>query len=195
MKADAITTYTADMSHWQTWQRAYRYGMLLILPPEPLHSEVGRLREAYDPRSQAACGAHISLTVPLPGPMTAGHWHELEQIAAGLAPFEIQYGPLSNYLPIPGVVLAIAPQAALDALRMSLEAATVFDGAPPRRHPFSAHMTIAEFVTVEQTLALMDRLAGAVSPGAFDCRAVSYMAPDEGFVFGERARLLLDAAG
>jgi len=191
MEADAITTYARDINLWERWQCEYRYGMLLLLPPEPIATIVGRLRELYDPRSQASCGAHISLTVPLPTYMTAEHWQELEQIAAGLPPFEIQYGPLSNYLPHPGVVLTITPQGVLDALRASLEAAPVFVGAPPRSHPFSAHMTIAEFVTVEQTIALTDELAGVVPPGAFLCDHVSYVVPDEGFAFSERGRLWL----
>jgi 2'-5' RNA ligase len=191
VQADAITDYVDNMGHWHAWQREYRYGVLLLLPPEPIATAVGRIRELHDPRSQASCGAHISLTVPLPGPMTTEQWRELEQIAVRLPPFEIRYGPLSNYLPHPGVVLAIAPQGALDALRASLEAATAFVGATPRSHPFSAHMTIAEFVTVEQTIALTDELAGAVPPGAFVCEYVSYVVPDESFAFSERGRLWL----
>jgi 2'-5' RNA ligase len=191
MQTETITAYATTTSHWEGWQQAYRFGVLLIVPPEPVYTQVNRLRAIYDPRSQAICAAHISLTIPLPGPMTAAHWQELEAIAAGLLPFEIQYGPLRHYLPFPGVVLTIAPQDTLDRLRQSLEAATAYIGTPPRRYPFSAHMTIAEFITVDQTMALMEELVDAVPPGSFTCDGVSYAVPDGSFGFSERSRLVL----
>jgi 2'-5' RNA ligase len=187
------TLYAVDTSRWENWQQEYRYGMLLIVPPDPVYTQVNRLRAMYDPRSQASFGAHISITVPLPGPMASAHWRELETIAAGVAPFEIEYGPLRHYLPFRGVVLSIEPQDTIDRLRQSLEAATAFSGAAPRRHSFSAHMTIAEFITVEQTTVLMNELGNAVQPGSFTCDSVMYVVPDESFVFSERRRLALGA--
>jgi hypothetical protein len=67
-----------SLQGWEEWQHAYRFGIILILPPEPLRSKVNKLREKYDPRSQSCCDAHISLTVPLPRAPEVDDWDELK---------------------------------------------------------------------------------------------------------------------
>ena len=57
-----ITPYTADVSHWADWQQEYRFGVLLIFPPEPLLTQVNTLRARYDPQSQATCDVPITLS-------------------------------------------------------------------------------------------------------------------------------------
>ncbi|WP_282935260.1 2'-5' RNA ligase family protein [Paenibacillus sp. RC67] len=128
---------------------------------------------------------------PLPQPLLSVHWKELEDIASQFKSFSILYGPLKNYLPHPGVCLAIEPQEQLDKLRSSLESATAFEGAKKRKYPFSAHLTLAEFIDVERTKELMIELSDSIPQGYFDCTAVSYAVPDESFRFIERARLVL----
>jgi len=169
----------------------YEFGVILIFPPEPLLTQVNVLRARYDPRSQATCDAHITLTVPLPRPISDSHWRELEAIISPIKSFPIHYGPLRHYLPHPGVCLTIEPQDELNRLRLELEKASVFSGAPEREYPFSAHMTIAEFITVEQTLSLMDELQTIAPMGSFICGSVSYAVPDSDFHFSERGRLTL----
>jgi len=186
-----ITEYTLDISQWQEWEKGYQFGVILIFPPEPLLTQVNVLRARYDPRSQATCDAHISLTVPLPRPISDSHWRELEAIVSAIESFPIQYGPLRHYLPHPGLCLAIEPQDKLNWLRMELERASVFSGAPERKYPFSAHMTIAEFITGEQTLSLMDELQTIAPVGSFICGSVVYAVPDSDFHFSERGRLTL----
>ena len=186
-----ITEYTLDMSQWQEWEKEYQFGVILIFPPEPLLTQVNVLRTRYDPRSHAACDAHISLTVPLPRPISGSHWRELEAIVSVIGSFPIQYGPLRHYLPHPGLCLAIEPQDKLNWLLMELERASVFAGARERKYPFSAHMTIAEFITVEQTLSLMDELQTIAPMGSFICGSVVYAVPNSDFHFSERRRLTL----
>lgn len=189
--SDVITHYAANVSHWEDWQKQYRYGIILIIPTDPLRSCVNDLRARYDPIGQAICEAHISLTVPLPQPVGESQWRELESIVAGVEPFIIQYGPLVNYLPHPGVCLAIKPRETLDRLLTKLESAAVFDGAPPRSYPFSPHMTLAEYITVDRTKELMEKLKDIAPSGSFLCNGLSYTAPDENFHFTERRRLEL----
>jgi len=57
------------------------------------------------------------------------------------------------------------------------------------RYPFSTHMTIAEFITVDETEALMVELTDAAPQGSFMCRYVSYAVPDSDFHFTEWGRL------
>jgi len=186
-----ITEYTLDNSQWQEWEKEYQFGVILIFPPEPLLTKVNALRARYDPQSQATCDGHISLTVPLPQPVNDSHWRELEAIVSAIESFPIQYGPLRHYLPHPGVCLTIEPQDELNRLRMELERASVFSGAAERKYPFSAHMTIAEFITGEQTLSLMDELQTIAPMGSFICESVAYAVPDSDFHFIERGRLTL----
>jgi 2'-5' RNA ligase len=184
-----VTEYVADVSHWKRWQQEYRFGVLLILPPDPPRSQVNALRAKYAWSQSSECDAHISLTVPLPQALTQSHWGELESIAGSIKPFPIRYGRLKHYLPHAGVCLEIEPQEKLDRLRIALEMASCFAGAPRRRYPFSAHMTIAEMITVEQTKAIMEELKAVAPSGVFQCTNVSYAVPDADFRFTERARL------
>ena len=84
-RPDEVTTYVANVGRRDAWQREYRFGVLLIYPPDPPLLQVNALRAKYDPRSQSACDAHISLTIPLPRPPTGGQCLELESIASGIA--------------------------------------------------------------------------------------------------------------
>ena len=186
-----FTDYAENIDHREEWQREYRYGVLLLFPPDPPLAAVNRLRAEHDPPSQATCDAHISLTVPLPRPMDDVYWRELEAIAAAVEPFEIRYGPLMNFLPYPVVCLTIEPRERLDRLRIALENASVFDGALPRRYPFVPHMTIAEFISVEYTLELMENLKEVAPSGRYLCTDVAYAVPDAGFHFTERRWLRL----
>jgi hypothetical protein len=51
-------------SSWLTWQRAYRYGLLVIVPPPEIASVLDPIRERLDPESAATFGAHITVTPP-----------------------------------------------------------------------------------------------------------------------------------
>ena len=188
-----VVEYTTDTDRWDPWQHEYRFGVLLLFPPGPLRATVNGLRRQHDPRSQAYCDAHISLTVPAVSPVTPERWAELEAVASEIEPFEITYGPLKHYLPHPGVCLAVEPFDAIDALRVAFEAVPPFSEAPARRYPFSPHMTIAEFITADQTESLMRELSPVAPSGRFLCREVTYAVPDESFRFEERGRLELGA--
>lgn len=190
-KIEMVTEYATDIRHWKTWQREYRFGVFLIYPPNPPLLQVNALRAKYDPRSQSYCDAHISLTVPLPRPLTKSYWEELETIASNIVPITVHYGPLMNYLPNPVVCLAIEPQVKLDRLREALETASAFAGAPSRSYPFSAHMTIAELISEDETRSLMVELKDVAPQGSFLCTYVSYAVPDSNFHFTEGRRLEL----
>jgi 2'-5' RNA ligase len=186
-----MQTYPTAVT-WLDWQKHYRLGVILVLPPEPVRSRIDLLRARYDPQSHKNVEAHISLTVPLQKEPDGCHWAELDRIASRFQAIPISYGPLVHFLPRPGAALDIQPQAQLDKLRLALEVSEVFLGAPPRQYPFWAHMTIAEFVSVETTKRLMRDLEGERAPtGSFVCDHLTYVVPDEEFRFTERRSLKL----
>ena len=189
-----ITSYVTDISGWQDWQKEYRYGIILIIPPDPLRERINALRTKYDPIGQAICGAHISLTVPLMRGVEETGWPELQEIAAGNKPVTIHYGPLTSFLPTTTCIyLAIDPKPTLEKILIALESAAVFTGAPPRRFPFVPHMTITEFIGVETSAErakeLTEELKNTAPTGSFLCTGLSYVVPDEDFHFIERGRL------
>jgi hypothetical protein len=47
-----ITPYETIIDHWEEWQQEYRFGVILIFPPEPLFTQVNALRATHDSQSQ-----------------------------------------------------------------------------------------------------------------------------------------------
>jgi 2'-5' RNA ligase len=184
--------YATAMDHWEEWQQEYRFGVLLIFPPEPLRTHINGLRALHDPRSQAYCDAHISMTVPFPRPVTAEDWPALAAVGDQFPPVTVVYGPPRQYPGVPGVVLNIEPADRLRELVTALESLPAFAGAMARRYTFSPHMTIAEFISLERTGELLRELPPAELSGTFECRALAYAVPDEQFHFSARALLALN---
>lgn len=104
--------YVGDTSKWEKWQRDYRLGLILIMPPEEVGRQNNPLRARYDPRTYAYCPAHITLSDPLGLEMT-----------------------------------------------------------PP-------HMTIAEFVTVEQSWRILEEIKETAPSGSFLCDRLEFIVPD-----------------
>lgn len=182
----AITRYAEPTSAWEAWFEEYRYGALYIFPPSPLRARVNALRQRFDPRAQAICDAHISLTVPVPQPMQQAQGAEIARALSAVPPFEVTWGPPYQYPGIAGVVLQIEPTETPHELVRTLERCSCFDDAPPRRYPFSPHMTLAEFITVEQSVAILGELSAERLEGRFWCSEVVYAVPDASFHFSER---------
>lgn len=178
--------YATPTAEWEPWYEEYRYGALYLFPPEPVRGRINALREVHDGRSQAICDAHISLTVPLPGPLMAAEAEEIGGVVSRWSRFAIHWGPPFQYPGVAGVVLRIEPAPLLEQLVRDLECCAAFRGAAPRRYPFSPHMTIAEFLTLEGSEALVRSLDGAGLVGAFPCPDVAYAVPDATFHFTER---------
>lgn len=190
-----ITPYAELTAEWEPWFEEYRYGALYVFPPAPVRARVNALRQRYDPRSHAICDAHISLTVPLPQPLRPAHVVELITVLRTFPRFEIAWGPVHQYPGIAGVVLQIAPAGPLRQLVSTLEACACFRGAPTRRYLFSPHMTIAEFITLEESAQLVRDLAAGGLEGRFWCTEVVYAVPDATFHFTERACWPLGSTG
>ena len=60
-----MVTYVTDTSYWEDWQREYRLGLILIMPPENVAQQIDPLREKYDPYAFSICPTHISISDPL----------------------------------------------------------------------------------------------------------------------------------
>jgi 2'-5' RNA ligase len=175
--------YVTDTGRWDGWMREYLYGALYIFPPDEAIGPIDALRNTYDPRSAATCQAHVSLSEPLPGPLTAEEEMELAAIVGKVDPFVLRYGPVRSFPPYPGVAYSITPEEPFRALRSAIHEASAFDGVALRREKIAPHMTIAEFISVDRTNELVDELGATAPTGEFTCDRVEYAVPDADFVF------------
>jgi 2'-5' RNA ligase len=181
----------ADASHWEGWQREYKYGAFYIFPPLGIIEPIDQLRRKYDPKSDSYCQAHISLSELLRAPLTDEQVQELHDTLSSIEPFEINYGPLRSFLPYPGVVYAITPVDMFMRLRSRIHETSLFKDKPLIREHITPHMTIAEFITIERTHELLEELSGKVREGTFLCSAIEYAIPNHDFYFERVLRLPL----
>jgi 2'-5' RNA ligase len=184
-----------DMSGWQRWQEEYRYGAFFIFPPTGIIEPVDELRRRYDPRPANAAQAHVSLSEPLLGPLTQVQLNELTGVLASIQPFQVHYGPLRSFPPYPGVTYAISPEEPFIALRTAIHATSMFTSSPLSRRDIPPHMTIAEFISLEDTERLLVSLSGKVPEGDWLVDAVEYAVPDRQVHFHRVLTLFLGRRG
>jgi hypothetical protein len=172
---------------WEPWQRGYRYGAFLVVPPPSVAHEVDRLREEHDPRSAAICTAHITTSWPVPRPLTDVDFDELTSALSELDPFEASYGPLRVFRPHAGVAFEVGPVSRFEALRAAVHSTSVFSSVSASTPQAPPHMTVAEFITMERSDELLAELSATVHTGSFLCNELVFAAPDPSFHF-ERVR-------
>lgn len=183
-----------DTSRWEPWQRDYRYGVILVMPPPHVAAPIDALREAYDPKSHAICSAHISVSDPLCRALTDDTREEIQRLLATVHPFDVHYeGPAASTAR-PGVICQVSPQDRFDDLKRVMHQASVFNGAAYSRRDIPAHLTIAEFLTIDDSLRICAELASAAEPtlsGSFRCGRLEYVVPDATFRFQRRGMFFL----
>jgi hypothetical protein len=81
------------------------------------------------------------------------------------------------------LVYSIEPAGAVNALRDLLHASHLFAHADMHRVDVPPHMTIAEFITVEESVALEGALDGHAREGSWLCDDLVYAVPDDTFTF------------
>ena len=175
--------YATATNHWDEWMLEYRYGALYIFPPNGVIQPVDELRKKYDPRSASYRQAHISLSEPLPKPLSASQISESKTALCKIQPFYAHYGPLVSFPPHPGVVYSIQPQDRFKELRSIVHSTSPFANVSLKRQDIAPHMTIAEFITLERTDELLRELRGTVQQGRFLCESIEYAVPNQGFYF------------
>ncbi len=183
--------YAKEMKNWESWQPEYRFGAFYIFPPDDVIGPIDALRKRYDPKSDAICQSHISLSESLTKPLTETDVDELRSYLSDIAPFEITYGPLRDFPPHPGVCYRIEPDEKVRIVRNALHRASCFKDVPLQRGHIAPHITIAEFISTERTKELLQELSGKVPEGTFLCDTVELAVPDENFSFKRVLRLPL----
>ncbi len=180
------------MEEWPKWQKVYKYGTLVIWPPDRVGEVVNRLRHQYDPVSQSFCGAHITLTQPFLRQPSSNEWVELCEVVSSFESFEIQYGPIHTFLPYPCIWFEIHPSELVLVIRQALHATGMFNLDLPHTEDFIPHMTVTEGQSdIDVTEELYTKLRDEISGGSFICPDIAYIVPDRVFHFGIQRRLPL----
>ncbi len=86
-----MVSYVTDTSAWQPWQRDYRLGLILILPPPEIAALIDPLRAKYDPGAAASCPTHISVSDLLRLEMTSDLDAEVVTILADIPAFRLTF--------------------------------------------------------------------------------------------------------
>jgi 2'-5' RNA ligase superfamily len=181
----------ADTSSWEPWQHDYRFGVVLVMPPPHVASPIDVLRQAYDQKSYAICSAHISVSDPLRRQMSDDAQQEIQELLRTVEPFEVHYDRPTASARRPGVAYPVSPQERFDELKCIIHQASVFEGFADSRRDIPAHMTIAEFLTIEDSLRICADLIDTAPRGSFWCDRLEHVVPDAGFRFRRRGTFLL----
>lgn len=177
--------YVQDVSDWEDWQRDYRLGVIMILPPPDIAGAIDELRAKYDPKSFAICKTHISLSDPLSKEMTEPLRQELKNIVRAIPEFELRFDKPHASLEHPGVYYPITPQAPIDVIKDALHQSSAFPSVAYDRRHIPAHMTIAEFLSIDESQQVCRTIQDLAPSGRFVCKELTYLVPDERFRFSK----------
>jgi len=190
-----MITYATDISKWEDWQRDYRLGLILIMPPEDVARQIDPLRAKYDPYAFAICPTHISFSDPLQSEMTPVLENEIRHILSSVQPFTLYFDNLYASPDYSGVIYPISPREPIDALKAALHTASVFAGETYYRRSIPPHMTIAEFISIEDGLKLCSQLKDTAPRGSFLCDRLEFIVPDNDFHFQKKLTFFLMNSG
>ena len=180
------------MRRWEDWQKPYEFGTFVIWPPVHVRKIINSQREMYDPVSQRYCETHITVTQPLSWTLDERGWDYLQTRLAGFGPFQIEYGPLSSFLPYPCIWYEIVPRDRILAIRKVLHQTGYFNLEMEYPENFIPHMTITEGLsgpTVDKSV--LRKLQEESGMGSFLCEDVAFIVPDEEFQFHVKRRIPL----
>jgi 2'-5' RNA ligase len=187
--------YVTDTSHWEKWQRDYRLGLILIMPPAAVADQINPLRAKHDPYAYAICPAHITLSDPLGHEMTPEREAEIRSILTAVEPFTIHFDKPWSSPERGGVAYWTRPREPFDALRATLHTASVFVGEPYYTRKIGPHMTIAEFLSIEESAKLCAQLKDTAPRGSFLCDRLEFIVPDQDFHFQRAGGFFLGTGG
>jgi len=178
---------------WRTWQRAYRFGALVVEPPRELASVLDPIRERLDPESARRFGAHITVTPPFAAAPSPADETRVRKLIRGIAATRLQLHRPRRFAASSVIYLPVEPGQAVNEMRAALLATGLFRLDLPHTTDFVPHLTLSEFGKTPAA-----RLAADLPPPesmSFLLDAVDWVVPDEAFHFTVRRTFTLAAGG
>ena len=187
--AQELSRYPPDVnfpkgSGWPRWQRAYRYGVLVIEPPRELASILDAIRERFDPVSAGGFGAHITLTPPFAAAPSSADEERVRTAVRSAASMRLQLDRPTRFSGSSVVYLPVVPRQGLLELRTVLLATGLFRLDLPHTNDFVPHLTLSEFGTAPEEALRAD--IPQPEAMAFLIETVAWVVPDEAFHFTVR---------
>jgi 2'-5' RNA ligase len=176
---------------WPMWQRDYRYGALVIMPPPNLASALDPIRERLDPVSAARIGAHITLTPPFAAAPSSADEERVRTAIRGVASMRLQLDRPTQFSGSSVIYLPVVPTQAFGMLREVLLATGLFRLDLPHTTDFVPHLTLSEFATAP---AVPGADIAPPEAMAFLAEAVAWVVPDEAFHFTVRRTFMFAAS-
>lgn len=168
----------------EDWQLPYRFGTIVIWPPQSVREAINAQRQEYDPASQRICETHITVTQPLIRLLIEDEWVQIRRLLKSFGSFEIRYGPLGSFLPYPCIFYEIEPKEKVLEIRRTLHNTGCFNLGLSHTEDFVPHMTITEGLSgPEVDEQLLRRLRGESNQGSFICHELMFIVPKDPFVF------------
>jgi 2'-5' RNA ligase len=171
-------------SSWPTWQRAYRYGALVIEPPQELASILDPIRERLDPVSAGRFGAHITVTPPFAAAPSSADEERVRTAVRGVPSMKLGLDRPTQFSGSSVVYLPVVPSQGVDELRTALLATGLFRLDQPHTTDFVPHLTLSEFGTAPEEAVVAD--VPQPDAMAFLLESVAWVVPDEAFHFTVR---------
>ena len=126
--------------------------------------------------------------------MTAQRDAEICGILAKIEPFMIYFDKPHASRERGGVAYPIRPKEPINALQAALHEASVFCRQPYYTRKIPPHMTIAEFVTIEDSWRILEEVKDVAPSGSFLCNKLEYIVPDSSMHFHRVKSYALGAA-
>ncbi len=181
-----MNQYADNTQGWESWQLDYRFGLILIMPAAAVAELIDPLREKFDPKSHATCPVHISLSDPLGREMTPELEVGIQEILKTIEPFQLHFDRPQASQKHPGVAYPIRPEEPVNELKARLHTSSAFNKEEYSRRRIPPHLTIAEFVTIEQSLRICEELQETAPTGSFLCDRLEFIVPNNDFHFERR---------
>ena len=171
---------------WQNWMKDYEFGTLVFVPNGTLRSTVDRLRLEYDSVSASNSMAHITITQPFSKKPSDAEVLIIQDIINSLKSFEIIVGPFTTSPNRRLNWLDVAPKQMILDLREQLHGTGLFRTDLPLTKGFIPHMTISEEGRdPDEVNTINAKLNGQLNPWPTLFKSVTWIIPDEDFVFKE----------
>ena len=110
---------------------------------------------------------------------------EIRGVVSGVQRFTLYYGKPHASTRYAGVAYPITPREPIERLKHVLHGTSGFAAEAHRRRRIAPHMTIAEFISIDESLQLCAHLQDTAPSGSFLCDRLAYMVPDQNFRFNK----------
>ncbi len=171
-----------DGTGWPDWQRAYRFGALVVVPPPDLAAKVDAIRSRFDPVSAAIFGTHITLTPPFARAPAPADLDRLSAVVFEFPRSELTHSSPTTFPNSSVVYLPIKPVEPLAALRTAILGTRLFESDD---RDFVPHLTLSEFGAEPEAVLTAARDAG-LTHGGIPLTHVTWITPDPSFRLAAR---------